>query len=446
MNCKFCDAPLEEDETLCPKCQKDQNEPAENDVIEEVEELEIPSATATKQPLWKVIGAVSCCVLLLGALVIAVLEGMGINATGAIVRIFKKEVKAEVVEDCDLVVAKMGDRELTNGELQVYYWTHVFDHINYYYYYGLGFDMEQPLDQQVKDEATGQTWHQYFLDLALKTWHRYEAMAILAEEAGHTLSPETQEYLDTLEESLTTLAEENGFESADAMIADRFGEGCYFRHYYAYMENYCIGTDFFDMIAADLAPTEEELEAYYQENEAELIQAGASKEDGNISNVRHILICPKADDGATEYTDEQWAAAEAAANELLEQWLAGDATEESFTHLAVENSEDPGVVENYGLYEGIYNGSGYVSAFESWAIDPARVVGETAVVKTEYGYHIMYFVSTQGPLWKNSCEQSLLSERISAEIDKTAEANPFDTYLDRLVIGDALANVVASMY
>ncbi len=446
MNCKFCDEPLDEGVTLCPKCQKEQNEEVVDEVVEEVAqevEKEITETESTpKPPIWKVIAAALCCILLLGALVIAVLEGMGFNATGAISRLFKKEVVVEKIEDCDLVVATMGDRELTNGELQVYYWTHVFDHINYYYYYGIGFDMEQPLDKQVKDEATGQTWHDYFLDMALKSWHRYEAMAMIAEEYGHTLSPEAQEYLDGLEDYLTEIATQNGFESADAMIADRFGPGCHFRHYYAYMENYCIGTDFFDMIAADLAPTDAELETYYTEHEAELIESGASKEDGNIASVRHILICPKADEGATEYTEEQWAAALADAEALLAQWKEGEATEESFTALAVEHSEDPGVVDNSGLYEGISNTASYLAPFKEWTIDPIRVEGETAIVKTDAGYHIMYFVSSEGPLWKSTCNEAMLTERISARLDEVTQANPYTAKLDQVILGDALAGLM----
>ena len=32
-----------------------------------------------------------------------------------------------------------------------------------------------------------------------------------------------------------------------------------------------------------------------------------------------------------------------------------------------------------------------VEAFENWSYDAARKPGDTAVVETEYGYHIMYY-------------------------------------------------------
>ena len=44
-----------------------------------------------------------------------------------------------------------------------------------------------------------------------------------------------------------------------------------------------------------------------------------------------------------------------------------------------------------GLYENIHPGTEFVPNFLAWSIDPARVEGETAIVETEYGCHIMYF-------------------------------------------------------
>ena len=39
-----------------------------------------------------------------------------------------------------------------------------------------------------------------------------------------------------------------------------------------------------------------------------------------------------------------------------------------------------------------------VAAFDSWIFDGARYAGETGLVKTEYGYHVMYFVNREGPV------------------------------------------------
>ena len=74
------------------------------------------------------------------------------------------EEAASVVND---IAATIGDQKLTNGELQVFYQTSM---INFYSQYGMylmymGVDFSQPLDQQVFDQNTNQTW-QEFMDVA----------------------------------------------------------------------------------------------------------------------------------------------------------------------------------------------------------------------------------------------------------------------------------------
>ena len=116
-----------------------------------------------------------------------------------------------------------------------------------------------------------------------------------------------------------------------------------------------------------------------------------------MKNVRHILVAPSHDhaedetheDGET-YSAEELAAAKATAEEILASWKAGEATEESFAALANEKSADGDGVSG-GLYENIYPGQ-MVPAFNDWCYDAARKTGDTDIVETEYGYHVMYFV------------------------------------------------------
>ena len=115
-----------------------------------------------------------------------------------------------------------------------------------------------------------------------------------------------------------------------------------------------------------------------------------------LKNVRHILVSFEGgttdpNTNVTTYSDEEKAAAKEKAEELLNQWKSGDATEDSFAALATENSTDPGSVENGGLYENIYPGQ-MVATFNDWCFDESRKPGDTGIVETNYGYHVMYFV------------------------------------------------------
>lgn len=115
-----------------------------------------------------------------------------------------------------------------------------------------------------------------------------------------------------------------------------------------------------------------------------------------LKNVRHILVAFQGGTydeatGLTTYTDEEKAAAKTTAEELYAQWQAGEATEESFAALANEKSDD-GDGTTGGLYEDVYPGQ-MVENFENWCYEDGRKAGDTGIVESPYGYHIMYFVS-----------------------------------------------------
>lgn len=138
--------------------------------------------------------------------------------------------------------------------------------------------------------------------------------------------------------------------------------------------------------------------------------APASLSDRNTVNVRHILIAPETDEedaDVTTATDEQWTAAYDQARELLASW---DGTEDGFATLATENSTDTGSTENGGLYEDVVTGQ-MVNSFSTWCFDDSRKAGDTGIVRSEYGYHIMYFVGENDQkIWQYNAEQALLSE------------------------------------
>ena len=112
-----------------------------------------------------------------------------------------------------------------------------------------------------------------------------------------------------------------------------------------------------------------------------------------LANVRHILAAfeggsTDSTTGMTTYSDEEKAAAKTAAEEIYNEWKNGAATEESFAALANEKSDD-GDGTTGGLYTDIYPGQ-MVAAFENWCFDD-RKPGDSGIVETEYGYHIMFY-------------------------------------------------------
>ncbi len=118
----------------------------------------------------------------------------------------------------------------------------------------------------------------------------------------------------------------------------------------------------------------------------------------HMVNVRHILVAfeggTKDANGNVSYSVKEKEKAKTEAEKLLNEWKAGKATEASFGEMANKNSDDQGgKVTNGGLYEDIYPGQ-MVKAFEDWCFAEGRKAGDTGIVETEYGYHVMYYSST----------------------------------------------------
>ena len=169
MNCKFCNEELPENVTLCPACGGENLEEETETVVEEMtaepseevtgeaseevieeqmEETDLPAPAPKQKPkVWMVILAVVGAIALIGVLIGALLYG--VKATGKKAQSYTASGEA-AVKARDVVVATVGDVELTNSELQIYFWQSVDEFYNYYGYYmdAETLDMEKPLDQQ----------------------------------------------------------------------------------------------------------------------------------------------------------------------------------------------------------------------------------------------------------------------------------------------------------
>ncbi len=165
-------------------------------------------------------------------------------------------------------------------------------------------------------------------------------------------------------------------------------------------------------------------ESYQYSTSVVYILSPATLSDANLINVRHILISPvdttDSSASAKTATDEQWADAYAKAQDILNQYNSGEKTAESFAELAKANSAD-GSASNGGLYENVYPGQ-MVAPFNTWCFDN-RSVGDTAIVKSEYGYHVMYFDGTADEkVWYYNAEQALTAEDSKTEAEKLQDA------------------------
>lgn len=170
-----------------------------------------------------------------------------------------------------------------------------------------------------------------------------------------------------------------------------------------------------------------------------------------VYSVRHILVIPKSGDddsssssssstATKEYTEEEWAAALEKANSILDEYNKGDKTELSFAELAEKYTDDTSStsVNMNNMYGGGIMDTQLgqmVSDFENWAIDSSRKYGDVEIVKSSYGYHIMFFIS-YCPQYMYDAENQYITDLINDDADSAAK-----TYYEKERIGMRNAEV-----
>ena len=452
MNCKFCGAEMMEDKPFCPTCGKDNTleetpveateEIAAEDVVAEETAAEEVAAEETvteeeapKDKSKKIALSITAIVVILALIVALIVGAVGGKKTEPVddaTLEYNYTIPADTLEDnvthlgtytvsdedmiaaADTVVATMGGAELTLADLQVYYWSEVFNFVNSYGSYAsyLGLDLTVDLDKQSCTMAEKpMTWQQYFLGAALDTWCAYQALSLEADAADHVMDQETKDFLENIPNDMETLAASYGFATVEELLLANFGPGVTLDNYKKHMYTYYNGYDYFADLYDAVEFTDEEIAAYFEEKADYYAEQEITKESGKYVNVRHILVIPETNgtdaDGHAISSEEDWAAAEVKAQELLDKWLEGEKTEDSFAAMANEHSEDPGSNTNGGLYENVYVGQ-MVEPFETWCFDETRVTGDYGIVKTDYGYHIMYYVDA-AEIWYATAKGDMLN-------------------------------------
>lgn len=490
MKCKHCDAQLEDGLTVCPVCGKE-NEltetlPQETAVEKTVQEFEaydgaVEEAVANSEEkevtveetavveedaavkekgrpaLWKLllmgVGVLAAVILFVG--VILKDQGIDLNpfhwfgsqepTTGedtgdfdyGLNRDSYTAAEDDIAAQAAKIAAKSANMELTNGELQVYYWSGVYDFVNQYQYYleSMGLDLKQPLDAQSSGDGT---WQKFFLENAISNWHKYSALAQQAKADGYVMSQEQSQQMEDLTSKMEQLAQSGGYESVEAMLTAEMGPLCTLDSYLTYMENYYLAVDYFNAEYAKMRPSDAQVEDYFTAHEEELASSGITK-DSKAYDVRHILIKVEGgttdEAGLTTYTDAEWEACRMKAQQMLDQWKSDDGTEEGFAELAKNHSADGGSRSNGGLYSGLTSETNFVQEFKDWYLDASRATGDTGLVKSTHGYHIMYF-SGANTNWQNECFNALVLEMSKEFVEKCMEDWPVTVFDDDIAIGN----------
>lgn len=369
------------------------------------------------------------------------------------------------------VIATMGETELTNGELQVWYWATVSQYRQAQN--EISPDFDQPLDVQVCElDPSVASWQQYFLREALNAWHSAQAMVNQSKEEPLALEeaynpnldnyakyltdipatkylygyeeyyqPNTmhQEYLDQIPATLEALAQEKGYSGISGMADAAFGTTEEILKSVA--ETYNYGYMYFTELSYDIAYTDEDVAAEMAEDQ--------TSSTGTYVDIRHLLLIPEesgqetvaiAADGTVTCGEELWAACEQKAQGMLKDWLkTNKGTEATFADLANKNSMDQGSALNGGAYRQIRKGQ-LMDELDAWCFDSSRQPGDTTVIRSNYGIHILYFSGSTDVAYAEA-EHAVKEKLESALIEAAWEAYPAEIDYNAITLCTAEASV-----
>ena len=471
--CKNCQTENQDDFQICQNCGAEL--PAEEVIVEETPCCEVPEK---KKSNWLGLAAVIAgivAIAVVGVLIIfggskeapAQVTAHHINAFGnpsysihfteaedgtvtydymneaeELISVSQEEVDALL----DAQIATCGDYVLTNRDLPYYYSESYYMFSQQYgYFISLLINGAQGLDEQLSTDGVN-TWQHMFVQDGVDIFRNMAGIAMDAKAKGYDMT-EVNDAVEAYKVQMEASAQQTGYESVDDFVCDILGPGNTFEACLDYYELAVLYQEYTKMLAEGIAVTEEEVDAYYAENEATLTEQGVTKVDKPVVNVRHILIAPEQttnEDGTTSISDEAWAAAEAEANKVYDTWKNGEATEESFAELAAEFTTDPGSKETGGLYEDVYPGQ-MVTEFNDWCFADGRKVGDHDMVKTSYGYHIMFFSGEGDHIhWRKTVKDTIANERLMAEIENILFNYPLESDLSKVVLLETIAPTVPS--
>ena len=176
--------------------------------------------------------------------------------------------------------------------------------------------------------------------------------------------------------------------------------------------------------------------------------------DGKTVDLRHILLIPEnaqvAEDGTVTCTEEDWNAAYAKAQSLVDKWntavkktrfsqyAAFDTAEARFSEYAKNHSADEGSRANGGLYANIRKGQ-LMEVLDSWCFDPARQHGDYEILRSDCGYHIVFFAGATEN-WFSAAQTGLIRQMGSSLIAEALEKYPAAIRYSDIKLGQAADN------
>ncbi len=262
-------------------------------------------------------------IMLVIALIAAtVLSIRGVNNSGII--------------DRNTQAAVVGDRELNSVQVNYYFTDYVMNMYNQWYSsYGqntptyamlMGLDVHLPLNEQIYNEETNQTWADYLLNEALTKAKSDYALYDLAMAEGYKLTEEQQKSLDNSLSQLSLYAMYYGYKDADTYLRANYGYGSNLKSYTEYSTIAAIANSYYNNYSDSLKYEDAAIREYEKDKFDNFSSFSYHLYEVNRSD--YLTGGTTGDDGKKTYSDAENEAALKAAEEVANKLAENKTVEE----------------------------------------------------------------------------------------------------------------------
>lgn len=274
------------------------------------------------------------------------------------------------------------------------------------------------LKSQIYDETTGQTWSDFFGDLALEQMKTDNKIYVEATKAGYQLTDDDKTRMEADIESLKTGAVANGYTSLNDYLKLVYGKSMDEATYRKEVERSYLITSYTNYMQESFTYTPEALETYYNEN----------KDTFDTFTYRYFMVTA-ATVNESDYPDDdaayQAAKAEAiAAAGVTANAFAAKITDEQ-TFIEAAREYDPETNKEDSATQRVYKGDLLGSTYGEWLRDASRQYGDVTTIESNNGYYVVFYGSRDNNHYKTVNIQQILVK--PETIDKTLYESDTDT-------------------
>ena len=295
----------------------------------------------------------------------------------------KSDVTAEDV--INTVALTVGQHQINAVELNYYYVEMISSfYSEFSYQLSLLLDVNKPLNEQIFDEKTNQTWADYFLECSIKDLKGTYVLYDAAIAEGMELSEEDIASVDSMIANIEYYAAYYKFASADAYLEDLFGLGANCASYRAYFERNLLADRYYDSYCESLHYDDAALREFEGENAVKY---------NSFTYAAYFLTTTKYLTGGTEdadgkitYTDAERKAAEEACKAAAQAVADGTYADVDAFNAALKAI--PANLELGSVHCTEYDDVLYSKVnglFIDWLSDPARKSGDLTLIPKNSG-------------------------------------------------------------